>query len=276
MRNIFNYIERESPIHDLTGATKLICLVLYSVAGMITFDTRYVACLAVIALVLFRVSRIRLREVSFLLKFTLFFMIFNNIVLFLFSPQYGVEVYGTRHVLFGSGRFTVTAEQLFYHLNQMLKCFAMVPIVLLFVCTTNPSEFASSLNRVGVPYSVAYSVALALRYIPDIQQEYHDISRAQQARGIEMSRKENLIKRLKAAADILIPLILSSMDRIETISNAMELRGFGKNRKRTWYTARKFRTADIAVIAFCLLLVAGALVHNRINGGRFWNPFIVG
>ena len=276
MRNIFNYIERESPIHDLTGATKLICLVLYSVAGMITFDTRYVACLAVIALVLFRVSRIRLREVSFLLKFTLFFMIFNNIVLFLFSPQYGVEVYGTRHVLFGSGRFTVTAEQLFYHLNQMLKCFAMVPIVLLFVCTTNPSEFASSLNRVGVPYSVAYSVALALRYIPDIQQEYHDISRAQQARGIEMSRKENLIKRLKAAADILIPLILSSMDRIETVSNAMELRGFGKNRKRTWYTARKFRTADIAVIAFCLLLVAGALVHNRINGGRFWNPFIGG
>ena len=273
MRNIFNYIERESPIHDLTGATKLICLVLYSVAGMITFDTRYVACLAVIALVLFRVSRIRLREVFFLLKFTLFFMIFNNIVLFLFSPQYGVEVYGTRHVLFGSGRFTVTAEQLFYHLNQMLKCFAMVPIVLLFVCTTNPSEFASSLNRVGVPYSVAYSVALALRYIPDFQQEYLDISRAQQARGIEMSRKENLIKRLKAAADILIPLILSSMDRIDTISNAMELRGFGKNRKRTWYMARPFRKADFAAILLCAVLLAASIALNIINGSRFWNPF---
>ena len=276
MRNIFNYIERQSPIHELTGATKLICLVLYSVGGMITFDTRYVFCLALIGLILFRVSGIRLNEVSFLLKFTLFFMVFNNIVLFLFSPQYGVEVYGTRHVLFGSGRFTVTAEQLFYHLNQMLKCFAMVPIVLLFVCTTNPSEFASSLNRVGVPYSVSYSVALALRYIPDIQLEYHDISRAQQARGIEMSRKENLIKRLKAASDILIPLILSSMDRIETVSNAMELRGFGKNRKRTWYTAGSFRAADIAAIAFCLLIVAGAVIHNAMNGGRFWNPFTAG
>ena len=276
MRNIFNYIERQSPIHELTGATKLICLVLYSVGGMITFDTRYVFCLALIGLILFRVSGIRLSEVSFLLKFTLFFMVFNNIVLFLFSPQYGVEVYGTRHVLFGSGRFTVTAEQLFYHLNQMLKCFAMVPIVLLFVCTTNPSEFASSLNRVGVPYSVSYSVALALRYIPDIQLEYHDISRAQQARGIEMSRKENLIKRLKAASDILIPLILSSMDRIETVSNAMELRGFGKNRKRTWYTAGSFRAADIAAIAFCLLIVAGAVIHNAMNGGRFWNPFTAG
>ena len=276
MKNIFNYIERESPIHELTGATKLICLVLFSVGGMITFDTRYVACLAIIALLLFRISKIRLSEVSILLKFTLFFMVFNNLVLFVFSPQYGVEIYGTKHVLFGSGRFTVTAEQLFYHLNQMLKCLAMVPIVLLFVCTTNPSEFASSLNKVGVPYSVSYSVALALRYIPDIQLEYHDISRAQQARGIEMSKKENLIKRLKAAAEILIPLILSSMDRIETVSNAMELRGFGKNKKRTWYTANRFRAADIAAIVFCILLVAGAVAHNTLNGGRFWNPFTAG
>ena len=48
-----------------------------------------------------------------------------------------------------------------------------------------------------------------------------------------MSRKQNLVKRLKSASAILIPLILSSMDRIEVISNAMELRGFGKGKKRT-------------------------------------------
>ena len=58
--------------------------------------------------------------------------------------------------------------------------------MLLFVCTTNPSEFASSLNKIGVKYSVSYAVALALRYIPDIQKDYHDISQAQQARGIEL------------------------------------------------------------------------------------------
>ncbi len=276
MRNIFNYIDRPSPVHRLTGATKLLCLVIYSVGGMITFDTRFIACMVLMSLVLFRVSRIRLSEVSFLLKLTLVFMVFNNLVLFLFSPQYGVEIYGTRHVLLGAGRFALTAEQLFYHLNQMLKCLAMVPIVLLFVCTTDPSEFAASLNRIGVPYSVSYSVSLALRYIPDIQREYRDISRSQQARGIEMSRKENLVKRLKAAASILIPLILSSMDRIETVSNAMELRGFGKNRKRTWYMARKFTRNDGLALLLCLVVLAGAIVHNVLNGGRFWNPFIGG
>jgi len=275
MINLFNYIDRPSPIHRLTGATKLLCLVLYSVGAMITFDTRLVLCLAIFSFTMLRISKIRLKDVSFLLNMTLIFMVLNNLVLCLFSPQYGTQVYGTTHVLFGTGRFAVTAEQLFYHLNQMLKCLAMVPMVLLFVCTTNPSEFASSLNRIGVPYSIAYSVALALRYIPDIQREYHDISRAQQARGIEMSKKESLVKRLKAASAILIPLILSSMDRIEVVSNAMELRGFGKNKSRTWYTARRFSTGDFLAIAVCALTIAAAIVHNLMNGARFWNPFIL-
>ena len=274
MKPIFNYIDRPSPIHALTGATKLCCLLLWSFAAMLTFDTRFVIALAVLSFVLLRLSMIRLSDVSFLLKLTIFFLLFNNLVLFLFSPQYGVEIYGTKHVLFGSGRFTLTQEQLFYHLNQMLKCFAMVPVVLLFVCTTQPSEFAASLNRIGVKYTVAYSVALALRYIPDIQREYHEISQAQQARGIEMSKKESLVRRLKSASAILIPLILSSMDRIEIISNAMELRGFGKNKKRSWYMARPFRAADWLSMVFCALLLAAAVFLNIHNGTRFWNPFL--
>ena len=112
----------------------------------------------------------------------------------------------------------------------------------LFVSTTNLSEFAASLNRIGVNYKTSCSVALALRYIPDIQlqREYHDIAQSQQARGIGMGKKASLVRRLKAASSILMPLILSGMDRIEAISNAMELRGFGKNKKRTWYMARRF------------------------------------
>ena len=47
-------------------------------------------------------------------------------------------------------------------------------------------------------------------------------------------------KRIKNASAILLPLILSSLDRIDTISNIMELRGFGKHKKRSWYSYRKF------------------------------------
>ena len=115
---------------------------------------------------------------------------------------------------------------------------------------------------------------MALRYIPDIQREYRDISLAQQARGGEMSsKKAGVAQRLKAAGAILIPLILSSMDRIETISNAMELRGFGKNSKRTWYMSRKFSRMDVVFMAGSILIMILSLILTAWKG-RFFNPFL--
>lgn len=275
MVNIFNYIDRPSAIHRLTGATKLVCTVLWTLAAMITYDTRILITMPIIALVLFKISKIKFSDIKIMLIATVIFMVLNNVMVFVFSPQHGVSVYGSQHIIFGGdARYALTQEQLFYHLNLILKYFAQVPMIILFVSTTDPSEFAASMNKIGISYKVAYSVALALRYIPDIQREYVDISQAQQARGIEMSKKESLVKRLKAASAILIPLILSSMDRIEVISNAMELRGFGKNKKRTWYVARRFALADYISMALSLVLLIVAIAGIMIMGTRFYNPFV--
>ncbi len=273
---IFNYIDRPSPIHRLTGATKLLCLLFWSFAAMLTFDTRLLAFLTVLAIVVMVIAKIRIRDVKGLFWFSFVFLILNNLLIFIFSPENGVEIYGTRtpiaHLFLN---YYIVKEQLFYHLNVVLKYTSTIPVVIIFVSTTNPSEFAASLNRIGVSYKIAYSVALALRYIPDIQREYHDISVAQQARGLEMaSRKQSLFKRLKNASAMLFPLIISSMDRIETIANAMELRGFGKLKRRTWYSARPFKVADYLSIAFCILLLVAAFVLSGINGGRYFNPFV--
>lgn len=274
MINLFNYLERPSPIHRLTGASKLVCMLLISISAMTSFYTPMLAVVAVLSLILFSVSKIKLRDVSFLVSAVTVFMLMNNVLIFLFSPEHGVSLYGSRTVLFKiAGPYVVTAEQLFYHLNLLLKYFCTIPVVILFVCTTNPSEFAASLNRIGVSYRISYAVALALRYIPDIQREYRDISLAQQARGVEMSKKAGLIQRLKAASAILIPLVLSSMERIEVISNAMELRGFGKGTKRTWYAGRKFSKADIFCMLFCAVLLIVSFLLTYLNGGRFFNPF---
>ncbi len=274
MNNLFNYIERKSPIHELTGATKLICLFLWSFAAMTTYDTRLLVVLAVLGIALFPVGRIRVNDVSFMLWFTLVFLVLNTVLVYVFSPHHGTEIYGTCTYLFGlSGHFAPTAEQLFFQLNYILKYFATIPFVLLFVCTTNPSEFAASLNKIGVSYSVSYSVALALRYIPDIQKQYHEISQASQARGVELSKKASLVSRLKSASAILVPLILSSMDRVEIIANAMELRCFGKNKKRTWYMAQKFKALDYISMLVCALLLVTSITLTHMNGSRFFNPF---
>ncbi len=275
MTNLFNYIDRPSPIHRLTGATKFVCLMLWSFAAMSTYDTRMLAGLVIGSMILFTIGKIHIKDVSFMLGFTAIFLVINSIMIYIFSPHHGTEIYGTCTYLWGmTGRYAPTAEQLFYHLNYLLKYLATIPIVLLFVCTTNPSEFAASLNKIGIKYSVSYAVALALRYIPDIQKQYHEISQAGQARGIEMTKKASFTGRIKAASGILIPLIMSSMERIDIISNAMELRGFGKGKKRTWYMGRPFGVWDILAMVGCGLLIALAAYLSVLNGGRYYNPFI--
>ena len=267
---MLSYIKENSPIHNLTGATKLIFFIAWSIASMVTYDTRVLVGMLILSLIIFKISKIKFKDVAFVVYFIFFFMILNNIAIFILGPYQGVEIYGTRtNLLKLIGPYTITAEQLFYQLNFNLKILATIPMALLFIVTTDPSEFAASLNKLGINYKIAYSVAIALRYIPDIQRDYHDISYAQQARGIDMSRKEKLSKRL-----ILMPLIFSSLERIEVISCAMELRGFGNRRKRTWYNSRKFKLSDYIAIFLAILILVGSLYITFKNGNRFYNPFI--
>ncbi len=268
------YIPRKTPLHALCGTTKFVFFMLWSVLAMITYDTRIMLIMAAVSAVVFAVSRTRFSEISFIVKFLVVFMMVNLVTIYLFEPEQGVLVYGTRTVLAeGFGRYTLTAEQLFYEFNVLLKYNMVVPVAIVLIVTTQPSEFASSLNRIGVPYTVAYAVSLTLRYIPDIQRDFRDISRAQQARGVELSRKNSFRKRLKGAAAILLPLIFSSLARIDTISQAMELRGFGKHRKRTWYSGKPFTRTDAAVVCIGVLFFAFGAWFTFRDGNRFYNPF---
>lgn len=272
---MLSFIEKDSPVHRLTGATKLIVFIMWSTAAMLTYDTRILLFLLILGITIFVVSKVNVRDVAFVLIFILIFLLLNNIAIYLFSPQEGVKIYGTSHVLFEiAGRYNITLEQIFYQFNVTLKYFVVIPSALLFIVTTHPSEFAASLNRIGVNYKIAYSVSLALRYIPDIQRDFRTIAQSQQTRGIDLSSNEKLFKRVKNAVSIVLPLILSSLDRIEIISNAMELRGFGKNKQRTWYSAKSFKRADYITMIVSACILIASLIITFYDGSRFYNPFL--
>lgn len=272
---ILSYIKRNSLVHELTGTTKLIFFLAWSVASMVTYDTRVLVCMLLVSAVVFKISRIRVRDISVVLGLAAVFLLLNNLFVYLFAPEYGVELYESRTVLLTiAGPYTITLQQLFYHLNMTMKVICVVPVALLFIACTDPSEFAASLSSIGVSYRIGYSVSLALRYIPDVQREYHNISQAQQARGIDLSGKDKVFTRLKNSVAILLPLVLSSLNRIETVSNAMELRGFGKNKKRTWYAKRKMQRNDWLAIGFVLPVLVVDMVVTFWDGNRFYNPFI--
>ncbi len=272
--NLLSYIERNSPVHRLTGVTKLVVFLLWTIVCMVSYDTRVLICAMILSIVIFLIARIRLSEIRTVLIFIGVFLLLNDLTIYLFSPEEGVRIYGSRTILFQfSERYTVTKEQLFYLFNVTLKYFTVVPIALLFLVTTDPSEFACSLTRLKVSFRVSYAVSITLRYINDVQNDYHNIAQSQQARGIDLSREAPLKDRIVGLAGIAIPLIFSSLDRIELISNAMDLRGFGKKERRTWYCERPMTRNDWIGIIGAVLLAAIAIGVTLTNGGRFYNPF---
>ena len=242
MSKVLSYEEKDTWIHRLSGVTKLVFFLLWSITSMLSYDTRVLLVMLVCSLIIFKMSRTEWRQVGTVFKI--------------------------------AGPYVITTEQLFYEFNVMVKYLTVIPAVFMFIVTTNPSEFAASMNRVGISYNICYSVALALRYIPDVQDEYRKIKHAQEARGIEMSSKASLIDRIKKSSTILFPLIFSSMDRIDVVSNAMELRGFGKHKKRTWYSARPLKKNDYIVLIVTVIFTVTALVITFQNGSRFYNPFL--
>ena len=275
MSAILSYVERDSVIHKMTGTTKLFFFLFWSIAAMITYDTRVLVGMFLLGCVFFKISKLKWNEISFALIFMFTLMAINIIGIYVFAPEQGVEIYGTRHELAHLfWRYSVTAEQLFYMFNFLMKYMAVIPIALLFIMTTNPSEFAASMNKIGISYRVGYAVAIALRYIPDVQRDYREISQAQQARGISLGKEEKTLDRIRNSAAILFPLVLSSIQRIETISNAMELRGFGKHKKRTWIMERSMVKRDYAGIVLGIVIMIISVTMMFVNGGRYYNPFV--
>jgi len=273
-KRMLSFIDLPSPIHSLTGAAKLIIFLLWSILVMVSFKTPVLLVLSVSGIFFFKISKIKFSDVSFILKMMSVFLLLNLTAIYLFSPEQGVKIYQSRNVIWeGQTRFTLTWEQLFYEFNILLKYITIIPPALLLMVTTHPSEFAASLNRIGVPYTISYSVSLTLRYIPDIQRDFEAIYQSQQARGLELSKKASLLKRVKRTVPLLLPLLFSSLARIDVISLAMELRGFGKHDKRTWYSYKPFKKADIISIIASLLLFTAGIIYTFHDGNRFFSPW---
>ena len=269
-----NYIETGSPLHRLSGVTKFLLFVYWITVVLTTFDLRILAGMLFFGILLLKLSRIPFRIYRPFIFFMIYILLMNSLFMFLFAPRQGAVYMGSNtELLVITERYTVTLETLFYLLVIGVKHFSIFPMALLFVFTTHPTEFASSMNRVGIPYRVAYAVSLTLRYLPEITKDFTNILHSQQARGVEISRRVSLGRRIRNVTRILIPLLLSSLEKAEVISNAMSLRGFGTGKSRTWYNARPLTRRDLFVfILMGIFLVFVLYMKTRVSG-LFWYPF---
>lgn len=259
------YIEKDSIFHKLDGSIKLLLWICWTAFIFMFMDIRVFILMIIIGFTMLKIAKIPYKSIKPLLIFIVIFTIFNSLLLLLVTPQYGSQITGRYTVIFSLTKYKITKETLFYALTLSLKYISLLPITLLFLFTTNPSEFASSLNRLGVSYKVAYSISIALRYIPDVRDEMINIINAQEARGVAFKKGDaGVFKILKNYLSILLPLLISSLQRVDIISNAMDLRGFGKYKTRTWYNRKPLGKADYAfIIVSIALVVVGIYLKNN-------------
>lgn len=268
------YIHRDSLFHRLDGSVKFLMLISWTVFAFMFLDARVFAVMICLGFAMLKVAKLPLKIILPLAAFVFVFTVFNSIFLILVTPEYGSKLVGRYTVALNIFDIRVTYETLFYVFTLSLKYFSMLPITLLFVLTTEPSSFASSLNRLGVSYKVAYGINIALRYIPDVREEMMNIINAQEARGVAFRKGEaSVFKRMRNYVTVLLPLLLSSLHRIETVSIAMDLRGFGKDRTRTWYNRQKLQHTDFLYIALSVFLVLIGIYLKYHFSSKFWYAF---
>ncbi|EPY08034.1 cobalamin biosynthesis protein CbiQ [Paenibacillus sp. E194] len=268
------YIERDTLFHRMDGAAKMLVLAVWTVIVFLFQDLRIFVPLFGIGLVLLINAQLPWKRIRLLVWLMIVFNIFNSLFSLLITPAYGSTLTGTTTVLLDMGYNALTLETVIYVFTLSMKYMSLMPITVLFIYTTHPTRMASSLNRIGVPYKIAYAFSIAFRYIPDLQAEFRHISNAMQARGLGFGKGEGTImQRLKHFVSITTPLVLSSLHRIETISNAMDLRGFGKHSKRTWFSSTEWHREDYIVVIVSVLVLAAAIIWRVQGFGTFWYPF---
>ncbi|WP_367990352.1 energy-coupling factor transporter transmembrane protein EcfT [Vibrio sp. NTOU-M3] len=269
-----NYVDTDSPLHALNGITKFMLFSAWVTVVLTTFDLRIIGMMIILGLSLLKATRVPFQVYKPLLIGTGSVLILNALFMFLLAPQQGSELIGSNTLLLSlPGNYSLTQETLYYLFTVTLKYFSMFPIALVFVFTTHPTEFAASLNKIGIPYKIAYAVSLTLRYLPEVKQDFINIMHAQQARGVDLSKKAPLFTRMQNVAKILGPLIFSSLDRADEISNAMTLRGFGRHKSRTWYSYKPLTQKDTFCLAIIAMVVVLAITKRYTDTELFWYPF---
>ncbi|MGL4997647.1 MAG: energy-coupling factor transporter transmembrane component T family protein [Cetobacterium sp.] len=268
------YIEKNSIIHKMDGSIKFLLLLVWTASVFLFNDLRVFIAFFLVGMTLLSFAKIPFKSIKPLLLFIIMFTIMNSGFLILITPEYGSTLTGTTTSILTIKNITLSLETIWFALTLSMKYLAVFPIMMMFIFTTHPSKFASSLNKIGVSYKVAYAINIALRYIPDVRDEFKNIMHAQEARGVAFRKEDaNIFVRLRNYNTILFPLVISSLNRVEVISNAMDLRGFGNEKKRTWYSSQKYGKIDFLCLILMSSLFLISLYFKIYILKEFWYPF---
>ncbi|WP_138295189.1 MULTISPECIES: energy-coupling factor transporter transmembrane component T [unclassified Clostridium] len=136
---------------------------------------------------------------------------------------------------------------------------ATLPLALMLSVTQMSDLTGALVQQLHIPYRYAFALMTAIRFIPTFNREMKDIMEAQTARGVAFDTK-NFFKKVGLLLPLCVPLLVSSVGRINQGAIAVELKGFNRRRRTSGYKRYAFRLWDAAAAGSAAALVVLAAV----------------
>jgi energy-coupling factor transport system permease protein len=109
---------------------------------------------------------------------------------------------------------------------------------------------------------VSTIISIAFRMIPTVLQESGRIRKAQASRGVDY-KNSHFKEKIKSMISLIVPLLVSSFQKAEDLSYAMDSRGYNAYEKRTRY--RVFKIGFIDILMFLFFISFSILIYVQYN-----------
>jgi len=246
---------------QLDPRTKLAAILTIAIIASISLKPAVLGLTTLAVLALWSVARAPLAAWKRLLPAIALFMLFTLALNLLFHRDSNPLAYD----LFG---LTIFHSALVAGALYCWRIAIFFALAILFAQSLRQEEFAElvwrllqPLGRIGLPvHSFGMSLALAIRFIPEIERQYQRVKTAQIVRGADFGG--NPVARVRRYLPILTPVMVGALRRSSTLADALTVRGWGP-RPRTFYREYRFGWSDGLVLCLTALLILLTVVLSR-------------
>lgn len=128
----------------------------------------------------------------------------------------------------------------------------------IIISTTKAGEFLTAMNRSRVPRKIVIPVAVMLRYLPTVREDWHFIKDAMKMRDISPSLRSFLTNPGMTIECIYVPLMMAACKTADELTVSSVTRGIENPKPRTSIVQIGLGVWDIVVtVCFLSLFLAG-------------------
>jgi len=271
----WKYKDRGTFYQSFDPRARLIFILVFLFTIINFWDMRYMFGFFAVAVLQYVSSRVTFRESRGAWLILAPVLVLLTIFTFL-TGRSGEGVYDTQTLITEWHIFGLTipvfVENTAFAIAQLIRLFSMALVAVSIPYTLDPAQYGVTFRGLGLPDKFAYAMDLAFRLVPTLGRDFSTTFDAQRARGYELEKlKGGILAQIRRIAPLLVPVVIQSIINGEEVIDAMDLRAFGVG-PRTWLPKLTYRKRDIALIAFCIILLVGSYTLSLAGYGKFWIP----